>query len=50
VVLTVRNERGEEVSRQVAGVGAIGSGEKRTFSLSVDVLAPRAASAPTRRN
>jgi len=50
VVLTVRNERGEEVSRQVAGVGAIGSGEKRTFSLSVDVLPPRPAGTPGRRS
>ena len=40
VVLTIRNERGEELSRQVVGVGALKSAESRTFSLSVDVLTP----------
>jgi hypothetical protein len=40
VVLTIRNERGEEVSRQVVGVGALRPAESRTFSLSVDVLTP----------
>jgi hypothetical protein len=40
VVLTIRNERGEELSRQVVGVGALRSSESRTFTLSVDVLTP----------
>ena len=40
VVLTIRNERGEELSRQVVGVGALRSGEARTFTLAVDVLTP----------
>jgi hypothetical protein len=40
VVLTIRNERGEEVSRQVVGVGALRPAESRTFSLSVEVLTP----------
>ena len=40
VVMTIRNERGEEVSRQVVGVGALRQGESRTFTLSVEVLAP----------
>ncbi len=40
VVLTIRNERGEEISRQVVGVGALRPTESRTFSLSVDVLTP----------
>ncbi|NJD31486.1 MAG: hypothetical protein FIB04_06325 [Gammaproteobacteria bacterium] len=40
VVLTIRNERGEELSRQVVGVGALRPAEGRTFSLSVDVLTP----------
>ncbi len=44
VVITVENERGEEVSRQVVAVGALRSSEVRTFRLSVDVVAPRSAS------
>ena len=40
VVLTIRNERGEELSRQVVGVGAMRPAESRSFSLSVDVLTP----------
>jgi hypothetical protein len=40
VVMTIRNERGEEISRQVVGVGALRQGESRTFTLSVDVVAP----------
>jgi hypothetical protein len=44
VVLTVENERGEEVSRQVVGVGALNSAEVRTFRLAVDIFAPRTAS------
>jgi hypothetical protein len=37
VVLAIVNERGEEVSRQVVGVGALRPSESRTFKLSVDV-------------
>jgi hypothetical protein len=40
VVLTIRNERGEELSRQVVGVGALRPAESRSFSLSVDVITP----------
>jgi len=40
VVVSVRNERGEEVARKVVGVGALAPSEARTFTLSVDVFAP----------
>lgn len=40
VVIVIRNEKGEEVSRQVVGVGALLPNEARTFSLSVEVFAP----------
>lgn len=40
VVMTIRNERGEELSRQVVGVGALRPTELRTFTLSVEVQAP----------
>jgi hypothetical protein len=41
VVITVKNEKGEEVSRNVVNVGALQTGEKRTFALSVDVMPPK---------
>lgn len=37
MVLTIRNERGEEVARRLVGVGAMRPGEERTFTLSVDM-------------
>ena len=40
VVISIRNDRGEEVARKVVGVGALGPNEGRTVTLSVDVLAP----------
>jgi hypothetical protein len=40
VLVTITNDRGEEVNRQVMGVGALQPGEKRTFTFSVDVFAP----------
>ena len=40
VVLSIRNERGEELSRQVVGVGALRPAESRTFTLSVEMLTP----------
>ncbi|MGA8095730.1 MAG: hypothetical protein WB823_15840 [Steroidobacteraceae bacterium] len=42
VTISIRNDRGEEVDRQVVNVGALQGAEKRTFTLSVDVLPPRA--------
>jgi len=38
VVISIRNDRGEEVTRQVVSVGALQGAEKRTFSLSVDTM------------
>ena len=40
MVLTIRNEDGKEVARQLVGVGALQANEQRTFTLSVDVFAP----------
>ncbi len=45
VVIAVRNDRGEEVTRQVVNVGALQGAEKRTFTLSVEVLPPQAPAA-----
>lgn len=41
VVISIRNDRGEEVTRQVVSVGALQSTEKRTFTLSVDMMPPQ---------
>ena len=38
VVIAVRNEHGEEITRQVVNVGALQSTEKRSFTLSVEVM------------
>lgn len=43
VVVSIRNDRGEEVARKVVGVGALDPRESRTVTVSVDVFAPRAA-------
>ena len=46
VVLTIRNDRGEEVARQVVGVGALRGNEQRTFTLDVEMFTPAGAKLP----
>jgi hypothetical protein len=41
IVLAVRNGRGEEITRQVVGVGALAPEEIRSFSLAVELFAPQ---------
>jgi hypothetical protein len=43
VVVSIRNDRGEEIARKVVGVGALDARESRTVSLSVEVFTPRGA-------
>ncbi|HEY7473125.1 MAG TPA: hypothetical protein VIE68_12340 [Gemmatimonadota bacterium] len=43
VVLAIRDENGEEITRQVLGVGALKPTEQRTFSVEVEVLTPAGA-------
>lgn len=38
VVVSIRNERGEEVERKVVGVGALQANEGRTVTVTVDVF------------
>lgn len=38
VVVVIRNDRGQEIGRQVVGVGAMQPGEERSFSLAVEVV------------
>ena len=46
MLLTIRNDRGEEVARQIVGVGALLPNEQRSFTLSVDVFTPLAPKSP----
>lgn len=45
LVVAIRNERGEEIARQVVGVGALGADEHRTFSVAVEVSQHSSAAA-----
>lgn len=46
VAISIKNDKGEEVGRQIVGVGALHPGEGRTFSFSVDVFTPGGVSIP----
>lgn len=46
VAISIKNDRGEEVGRQIVGVGALQPGEGRTFTFSVDVFTPAGVSIP----
>jgi hypothetical protein len=46
VVLSIRDDRGEELTRRVVGVGALHPSENRTFSLAVEVFSPTAVPTP----
>ncbi len=41
VVVSITNERGEKITRQVVGVGALQPGERHKYSFSVDLLPAR---------
>ena len=38
VVVSIRNDRGEEIARKLIGVGAMNPNEQRTFTLAVEVV------------
>jgi hypothetical protein len=46
LVISIQNERGEEISRQVVGVGALNPAEERTFAFAVEVFTPSSARVP----
>ena len=48
VMITITNDRGEEVTRQIVGVGAIPPGEQRKFTFSVEVFTPAGEPVPDR--
>lgn len=41
VVVSIRNEQGEEIARKLVGVGALQASESRTFAVSVEVFTVR---------
>jgi hypothetical protein len=45
VVLDVRDDRGEQLTRQVVGVGVLQSGERRRLNVTVEMLPVRTAAA-----
>jgi hypothetical protein len=49
ILVVVRNERNEEVARQVVNVGALQGAERRTFTLSIEMSEPRPISSLRRR-
>ena len=50
VVLTIRDDEGKEIARQVVGVGAMFAGEERTFNLSVEVMPTSDMRRPAKRS
>jgi hypothetical protein len=42
VVVSIRNDRGEEIDHKLIGVGAMNPNEQRTFTLSVEAVSTRA--------
>jgi len=48
MVLTIRNDRGEEIARRLVGVGAMQPEEMRTFTLSVEMTPAEAGKRSTR--
>jgi uncharacterized protein YbaR (Trm112 family) len=49
ILVVVRNERNEEVARQIVNVGALQGAERRTFSLSIEMSEPKPTSSLRRR-
>jgi len=45
LLVSIKSDRGEEVTRQVVGVGALHPAESRTFTVSVQVYTPADAKA-----
>ena len=46
VLLSIKNERGEEIARQVVAVGALSPSDQRTFTLAVEVFTGADAKLP----
>jgi hypothetical protein len=49
VVISITNERGEKIAREVVGVGALQPGERHKYSFSVDLIPARGNAADRKR-
>ena len=49
ILVIVRNERNEEIARQIVNVGSLQGSERRTFELSIEVSDPKSGTPPLRR-
>jgi hypothetical protein len=49
VVVSVRNEKNQEIARHVVNVGALSGDERRVFNLAVEVQDPRGSPPPLKR-
>jgi hypothetical protein len=49
IVVSVHNDRGEEIARKLVGVGALHANEERSFKLSVEATSPKGKSPLTSR-
>ncbi|WP_407351898.1 hypothetical protein [Luteimonas sp. R10] len=50
VVLLIRDDEGNEINRQVVGVGALHAGQERSFSLAVEVFPTSDMRRPVKRS
>jgi hypothetical protein len=41
IVVTIQNDRGEEIARKLVGVGALNPDEQRTFTMSVEAVSAK---------
>ena len=48
IVIAVRNEKNEEIARQIVNVGSLLGDQRRSFTLSIETFAPRTI-VPTKR-
>jgi len=42
IVVSIRNDHGQEIARKLVGVGAMNANEQRTFTLSVEAVSVKA--------
>jgi hypothetical protein len=50
VVISITNEQGEKLARQVVGVGALQPGERHKYSFSVEVIPARGGAGERKRS
>lgn len=46
VVVTIKDDRGQEIARKLIGVGAMAPNEQRTFTLAVDIVPAKSKGKP----